>query len=93
VAGQGLAGEARALLDGLARSSNAGAEMQVVTILGAGAMGSALATPLRERGHEVRLWGTWLDDDLLDAVGRHLPGTQGSGTVARPISQPRANVD
>lgn len=40
----------------------------VVTILGAGAMGSALATPLRERGHEVRLWGTWLDDHLLDAI-------------------------
>jgi len=74
VAGQGLAGEARALLEGLARSSNGGAETQVVTILGAGAMGSALATPLRERGHEVRLWGTWLDDDLLDAVeaGRNL---------------------
>ncbi|MBC7594869.1 MAG: glycerol-3-phosphate dehydrogenase [Kineosporiaceae bacterium] len=31
-------------------------------------MGSALATPLRERGHEVRLWGTWLDDHLLNAV-------------------------
>jgi glycerol-3-phosphate dehydrogenase (NAD(P)+) len=38
------------------------------TILGAGAMGSALATPLRARGHAVRLWGTWLDDHLLDAV-------------------------
>lgn len=74
MAGQRLAGEARALLEGLARSSNGGAETQVVTILGAGAMGSALATPLRERGHEVRLWGTWLDDDLLDAVeaGRNL---------------------
>jgi glycerol-3-phosphate dehydrogenase (NAD(P)+) len=37
-------------------------------------MGSALATPLRQRGHEVRLWGTWLDGHLLDAVaagGRH----------------------
>jgi glycerol-3-phosphate dehydrogenase (NAD(P)+) len=31
-------------------------------------MGSALATPLRRRGHEVHLWGTWLDDHLLDAV-------------------------
>lgn len=39
-----------------------------VTILGAGAMGSALATPLRAAGHEVRLWGTWLDGDLLDRV-------------------------
>jgi glycerol-3-phosphate dehydrogenase (NAD(P)+) len=47
------------------------------TILGAGAMGSALATPLRTRGHAVRLWGTWLDDHLLDAVasGRPHPRT------------------
>jgi glycerol-3-phosphate dehydrogenase (NAD(P)+) len=30
-------------------------------------MGSAMATPLRERGWEVRLWGTWLDDHLLAA--------------------------
>lgn len=43
-------------------------DTRIITILGAGAMGSALATPLRERGHEVRLWGTWLDDHLLDAV-------------------------
>ncbi|MFD1720307.1 NAD(P)H-dependent glycerol-3-phosphate dehydrogenase [Amnibacterium endophyticum] len=42
--------------------------MSTVTILGAGAMGSALATPLVARGHAVRLWGTWLDDHLLDAV-------------------------
>jgi glycerol-3-phosphate dehydrogenase (NAD(P)+) len=43
------------------------------TILGAGAMGSALATPLRDRGHEVHLWGTWLDDHLLDAVAAEKP--------------------
>ncbi len=39
--------------------------MTVVTILGAGAMGSALTTPALRAGHEVRLWGTWLDDDIL----------------------------
>jgi glycerol-3-phosphate dehydrogenase (NAD(P)+) len=39
--------------------------MAVVTILGAGAMGSALTTPARAAGHEVRLWGTWLDDAIL----------------------------
>ncbi|RKR76425.1 NAD(P)H-dependent glycerol-3-phosphate dehydrogenase [Frondihabitans australicus] len=44
-----------------------------VTILGAGAMGSALATPLRQRGHSVRLWGTWLDDDVLDLVAAGAP--------------------
>jgi glycerol-3-phosphate dehydrogenase (NAD(P)+) len=45
----------------------------VVTVLGAGAMGSALATPLRERGQSVRLWGTWLDDHLLDAIEANQP--------------------
>ena len=39
--------------------------MTVVTILGAGAMGSALTTPALGAGHQVRLWGTWLDDDIL----------------------------
>lgn len=38
-----------------------------VTILGAGAMGSALATPFRAADWSVRLWGTWLDGDLLAA--------------------------
>ena len=47
--------------------------MSVVTILGAGAMGSAMATPFRTAGHEVRLWGTALDDALLDACSRGLP--------------------
>jgi len=41
--------------------------MSIVTILGAGAMGSGLCTPLRASGWEVRLWGTNLDDNLLDA--------------------------
>ena len=39
-----------------------------VTVLGAGYMGSAMATVASKRGHDVRLWGTWLDDALLDAV-------------------------
>jgi glycerol-3-phosphate dehydrogenase len=48
-----------------------------VTILGAGAMGSALATPAAAAGNRVRLWGTWLDDDLLAGLraGRPHPRT------------------
>ena len=48
-----------------------------VTVLGAGAMGSALATPFRAAGWQVDLWGTWLDDHLLDAcsAGRPHPRT------------------
>ncbi|HCX65880.1 MAG TPA: glycerol-3-phosphate dehydrogenase, partial [Eubacteriaceae bacterium] len=42
--------------------------MSVVTIIGAGAMGSALTTPLVENGHDVRLWGTELDGTIVDAL-------------------------
>lgn len=39
-----------------------------VTVLGAGYMGSAMAQVAAMRGHDVRLWGTWLDDSLVEAV-------------------------
>jgi glycerol-3-phosphate dehydrogenase (NAD(P)+) len=46
-----------------------------VTVLGAGYMGSAMAEVAAMRGHDVRLWGTWLDDELIAAVvhGREHP--------------------
>jgi glycerol-3-phosphate dehydrogenase (NAD(P)+) len=48
-----------------------------VAVLGAGAMGSALATPAVAAGLRVRLWGTWLDGDLLAELraGRPHPRT------------------
>ncbi len=51
--------------------------MATVTILGAGAMGSALATPAVAAGNRVRLWGTWLDGELLAELraGRPHPRT------------------
>ena len=42
----------------------------IVTIVGAGMMGSALAVPLADRGHDVRLVGSPLDDALVDAFRR-----------------------
>ena len=39
-----------------------------VTVLGAGYMGSAMAEVAAMRGHDVRLWGTWLDDAHIEAV-------------------------
>ena len=48
--------------------------MSVVTIIGAGMMGSALAFPARENGHEVRLVGTHLDREIIETskkTGRH----------------------
>ena len=41
--------------------------MAIITIVGAGMMGSALAFPARENGNEVRLVGTHLDRDIIDA--------------------------
>lgn len=48
--------------------------MAIVTIIGSGMMGSALAFPARENGHTVRLVGTHLDRDIIDTcrqTGRH----------------------
>jgi glycerol-3-phosphate dehydrogenase (NAD(P)+) len=51
--------------------------MAVIAVLGAGAMGSALTTPAVAAGNQVRLWGTWLDEELLDELraGRPHPRT------------------
>lgn len=46
----------------------------VITIIGSGMMGSALAFPARENGHEVRLVGTPLDKEIIATsikTGRH----------------------
>ena len=42
--------------------------MSIITIIGAGMMGSALAFPARENGHTVRLTGTPLDREIIDAA-------------------------
>lgn len=49
--------------------------MKTVAIIGAGMMGSALAFPLRENGNDVRLVGTHLDREIIEAckkTNRHL---------------------
>lgn len=57
--------------------------MGVVAIIGAGMMGSAMAMPLADNGHKVRLVGTHLDREIIDRVRsdnyhptlkRYLPG-------------------
>ena len=48
--------------------------MAVITVVGSGMMGSALAFPAAENGHEVRLVGTPLDREIIDTcrrTGRH----------------------
>lgn len=41
--------------------------MKTITIIGAGMMGSALAFPARENGNTVRIVGTYLDREIIDA--------------------------
>ena len=45
--------------------------MAIVTIIGAGMMGSALAFPARENGNEVRLVGTHLDREIIEACRKN----------------------
>ena len=45
--------------------------MAVITVLGAGMMGSALCVPLVDRGHEVRLVGTHLDATIVESLQKH----------------------
>ena len=48
--------------------------MAIVTIIGAGMMGSALAFPARENGNQVRLVGTPLDREIIEtckSTGKH----------------------
>ncbi len=41
-----------------------------VTVLGAGYMGSATTFPMSKNGVLVNLWGTWLDDEILERCSR-----------------------
>ncbi|MEI7616350.1 MAG: glycerol-3-phosphate dehydrogenase, partial [Actinomycetota bacterium] len=41
--------------------------MHNITVLGAGYMGSAITFPLADNGNKVNLWGTWLDDSLIES--------------------------
>jgi glycerol-3-phosphate dehydrogenase (NAD(P)+) len=42
--------------------------MTTVSILGSGIMATALAIPLSDRGHEVRLIGTHLDREIIESI-------------------------
>jgi glycerol-3-phosphate dehydrogenase (NAD(P)+) len=39
-----------------------------VTILGAGDMGTAITTPPASNGHDVRLWGTHMDAEIVETL-------------------------
>ena len=60
--------------------------MTVATILGAGAMGSAFAQPLSERGVDVRLWGTTLDDQIIRVLRQGEPHPRTGEAIADGVS-------
>ncbi len=45
--------------------------MAIITIVGAGMMGSAMSCPARDNGHEVRLVGTPLDREIIDSAAKN----------------------
>lgn len=45
--------------------------MAIITIVGAGVMGTALCWPLAHNGHSIRLVGTHLDEAIVDSVRRN----------------------
>jgi glycerol-3-phosphate dehydrogenase (NAD(P)+) len=47
--------------------------MERIAVIGAGYMGSAITFPILENQASVNLWGTWLDDEIIDCCrdGRH----------------------
>jgi len=47
--------------------SEGGKLVKKVAVLGAGYMGSAITFPLSDNGIIVNLWGTWLDDEIIEA--------------------------
>lgn len=65
--------------------------MGIITILGAGAMGSGLCTPVSKAGWVVRLWGTWLDDHLLDACEAGKPHPRTKIPLAKGVKLFRSN--
>ena len=55
--------------------------MKRIAIIGAGMMGSAMSIPARDKGHEVRLVGTPLDDAII----AHARETRMHLTMQRPL--------
>ncbi|MCF2706064.1 glycerol-3-phosphate dehydrogenase [Arcanobacterium haemolyticum] len=64
--------------------------MAIITVLGAGAMGSALTKPLVDSGWEVHLWGTWLDDHLIDAIEAGTPHPRTNAIVPAAVKTYRS---
>lgn len=58
--------------------------MYNICVLGAGYMGSAITFPLARRNNNVNLWGTWLDDEIIEACREGLPHPK----LGKPLPSP-----
>jgi len=56
-----------------------------ITILGAGDMGTALATPTAANGHDVRLWGTAYDGAIVAALRAGAPHPRLGSTLPASV--------
>lgn len=65
--------------------------MTKVTVLGAGAMGSAICNPLVKAGWDVHLWGTWLDDHLIDAIEAGEPHPRTNAIISSEVTTYRSD--
>lgn len=65
--------------------------MSKVTVLGAGAMGSAICNPLVAAGWDVHLWGTWLDDHLIDAIDAGEPHPRTNAIISSDVTTYRVD--
>ena len=65
--------------------------MTTVTVLGAGAMGSAICNPLVKAGWTVRLWGTWFDDHLIDAIDNQDPHPRTGAVISSAVETFRSD--
>lgn len=54
-------------------------------------MGSSLTRSLIDTGWQIRLWGTWLDDHLLDAIENGQPHPRINATIDPRVQTYRSN--
>ncbi|HEX3791982.1 MAG TPA: NAD(P)-binding domain-containing protein, partial [Pseudonocardiaceae bacterium] len=59
-------------------------ELSTIAVLGAGALGAAMATRLGHTGHQVRLWNRTADKARVAAAGA--PGVRAADTVAEAVT-------
>ena len=55
--------------------------MSIITVVGSGMMGSSIAIPASENGHEIRMVGTHLDREIIE----HAKKTHTHLTMKRPL--------